>query len=50
MTLLNMECGNKKYTSPNNEKLLKFVEKQLVPKLKNKIDPYIKGESWRRKS
>ncbi|WP_066320456.1 hypothetical protein [Bacillus sp. FJAT-29814] len=45
MTLLNMECGNKKYTYPYNEKLLKLTEKQLIPKLKNKITPYIMGES-----
>jgi hypothetical protein len=50
MTLLNMECENKKYIYPNNEKLLKFVEKRLVPKLKNKIDPYIMGKTFRERN
>jgi hypothetical protein len=50
MTLLNMECENKKYIYPNNEKLLKLVEKRLAQKLKCKIDPYIMGKSWRNRS
>lgn len=52
MTLLEMKSRNKRYTHDGgrlstNSKLIKLVEKQLVPKLKKKIAPYIMGKSWR---
>jgi hypothetical protein len=55
MGLLEMKSGNKRYTNdgglhPTNSKLLKLVEKQLISKLKRRIDPYVMGNSWRHRN